>query len=552
MENIYLKFGDDIETSDKNKDGIDDYYEYMMCQGILKTRSGTKVFEGVDYNTLMKNSDYDNDLVKNGDEIEIVFYNDKPYVSLHSDPTLINSDRDQFNDFQEYNNCTNPLVQSYLINTDEYREIYNKGDYVYTEQADKYLNKSFLGIKKVTFDYFVDAVFCGSENYFDILASAVGGEDLIVQQDKKLLVEYLSNLLNIANSDVTNAGAIDVAITVTKGGKDFLDSLEKLVDDKSVSSYINEDTKKAIAEERKAIAKLNSEIDIRRNNKTIDKASYNSSMEEIARRQSDLDHGRFAETYQKDFKNHKEKYNKRFEEFGNVLDFVEFGYARYSSITNIVENSNKIAKFAQFKSFLKELSKSDFDYLAEAAYSVLKEINDQEDGNYNKTALSQYVYETIGDAVNIGLDKAIEKASGSAGAVLTITKIVLGVFLGKNLSLQRENLLIADFTTPLVIIALNDVINYGEQKDSKIGQTNYLYEGGYYCNISSNLMMYAISARLYGEDKYLDLSEERSGIIGWLFDYNPLDHSSSTISKAYNNTKSLEDKLLRYYVYSKV
>ena len=46
------------------------------------------------------------------------------------------------------------------------------------------------------------------------------------------------------------------------------------------------------------------------------------------------------------------------------------------------------------------------------------------------------------------------------------------------------------------------------------------------------IMMYAISARLYGEDKYLDLSEERSGFIGWFFDYNPLDHSSSTISKA--------------------
>jgi len=63
---------------------------------------------------------------------------------------------------------------------------------------------------------------------------------------------------------------------------------------------------------------------------------------------------------------------------------------------------------------------------------------------------------------------------------------------------------------------------------------------------------YAISARKYGEDEYLDLSAKRTGIIGWLFDYNPLDHSTATRAKAYNNTVSLNEKLNRYNCYVKV
>ncbi len=54
------------------------------------------------------------------------------------------------------------------------------------------------------------------------------------------------------------------------------------------------------------------------------------------------------------------------------------------------------------------------------------------------------------------------------------------------------------------------------------------------------------------KDEYLDLSAKRTGIIGWLFDYNPLDHSTATRAKAYNNTVSLNEKLNRYNCYVKV
>lgn len=553
LESIYLKFGDDIESSDENKDGLDDYYEYMMCQGLLKTRSGTTAFEGVDYDVLMSNSDYDEDLVKNGDEIEVIFYGDKPYLSIHSDTTLKYSDRDVYTDFQEYNNCTDPLTQSYVINAGEFREIYNKGDYVYTEQADDYLSGSEAGI---AFKYFVDVVFCGSEDYFDVLASAAGGEDLLVKQDKKLLADYLSTLLESSdesNQKTKDEGAIDFALTTAKAGNDYLSSLEKLVGDKAYNKALANELKTAISEKRKEIASLQSKIDIARKNKSISRTNYNAEMEKISSWQSDIDRGRFAQNYEKDFAANKKKFKDRFEDFGAVLDFVSYGYGRIQSIQNIVEYSNQLAQFGQFKSLLTELSHSDFDYVAEASSAVLKEITDSEDGNYRSTAISTYFYDAIGDAVDIGLDKAVEKLGGSAAAVFTISKVIIGAFLGENLSLNRLNLLNADFTTELVIITLDDVeYNCGKTITSKLDIQEYICEGAYKCNNTKNMFIYAISARKYGEDEYLDLSAKRTGIIGWLFDYNPLDHSTATRAKAYNNTVSLNEKLNRYNCYVKV
>lgn len=553
LESIYLKFGEDIESSDENDDGLDDYYEYMMCQGLLKTRTGTTAFEGVDYDVLMSNSDYDDDLVKNSDEIEVIFYDDKPYLSIHSDPTLKNSDRDIYSDFQEYNNCTDPLTQSYVINAGEFREIYNKGDYVYAEQADDYISGSEAGI---AFTYFVDVVFCGSEDYFDVIASAVGGEDLLVKQDKKLLADYLSTLLNSSdesNDKIKDEGAIDFAISVAKSGNDYLSSLETLVGEKAYDKALTEELKTAISEMRQEIASLQSKIDIARNNKSISRNDYNAEMEKIASWQSDIDRGRFAQKYKEEFAANKQKFNDRFKDFGYALDFVSYGYGRIQSIQDIVEYSNQLAQFGQFKSLLTELSHSDFDYVAEASSAVLKEIKDSEDGNYTSTALSTYFYDAIGDAVDIGLDKAVEKLGGSAAAVFTISKLVIGTFLGENLSLNRLNLLNADFTTELVIIALDDVeYNCGKTITSKLDIQEYICEGAYKCNNTKNMFIYAISARKFGEDKYLDLSAERSGFIGWLFDYNPLDHSTATRAKAYNNTVSLNEKLTRYSCYVKV
>ena len=80
----------------------------------------------------------------------------------------------------------------------------------------------------------------------------------------------------------------------------------------------------------------------------------------------------------------------------------------------------------------------------------------------------------------------------------------------------------------------------------------YICEGTYSCNEAKNMLIYAISARRFGEDKYLELCAERSGIVGWLFDYNPLDHTSKTRAKAYNNKVSLDEKFSRYNCYIKV
>lgn len=550
LEDIYLEFGKDIETNDVNKDGLDDYYEYMMCQGILKTRTGTTVFADVDYNTLMSNSDYDEDLLKNGEEIEIKYYGEKPYVVIHSDPTIKNSDHDIYSDYEEFNNGTNPLRQSYVINVEEFNELYNKGSYVYAAQADKYLSKSDLSL---AFSYFVDVVFCGSESYFDVLASAVGGENLLVKEDKRLLVEYLSNLLDMSTEKSQEDGAIDMALSVVDGGYDFLDSLDSLVGDKVSSKILANETKEAIDDARKEISELQSEIDLGRNAGTINRKTYNERMSEISSKQSDLDRGRFAQEFEAEFNEHKEKYQKRYEDFGNVLEFVEFGYARIESINKLIDYSNQLAKFGQFKVLLEELSYTDFDYVAEAASSILSEIEKQEDGTYSYTAVSQFFYEAIGDAVEYGIDEVLDALGGNANAVFNISKLLVGTFLGNNLSLNRKNLLNADFTTTLVIMTLDDIKNIcGNTKMSKFGTSFYICESESDCNSIKDSMIYAISARKFGEDKYNELCSDRSGIIGWLFNYNPLDHSDKTMKKVEDNISMLNAMLIKYNCYIKV
>lgn len=567
-------FGTDPHNVDTDGDGLTDYLEIYTLgynplaidtdeDGILdgdedEDEDGlSNLFEVSEFGSNPIFSDSDHDGLKDDEELK-----------FGTSPVMKDTDEDGISDYDEYYLFnTDPLIsnpsemqytKTYTV--DDIEGSYDKGLYpTITLSGDSDCIKNFhmSALKRTpcinaSMVGYIGSAYCfETTGNIDVIASALGGEDLLVKQDKKLLTNYLSTILDMPTDN--EDGVIDVTLEVIDANYEFLDCLETLVGEKAYDKILADEVKVAIADLRKEISELQSEIDLARNARTIKSKTYNQRLGEIAKKQSDLDRGRFAQKYEAEFNEKKAKFNKRFDDFGKILDFVQFGYARYESINNLVEYSQKLARFGQFKELLEDLSRSDFEYVAEAASSVLNEVKKQEDGTYKYTAASQYLHDAVSDAVEWGVDYALGECFNDANAVLAITKLLTKTFLGKNLSLKRENLLNADFTTTLVLMTLDNVKNIcGSAKKSKLDISYYICEDEVNCSSIRNSMIYAISARKFGEDMYLKLSDERSGVIGWLFDYNPLDHSTATRTKAYNNTIMLADMLEKYDRYIRV
>lgn len=92
-------------TTDSDKDGISDYYEKAINDGKLRLGSGRTIAGKLD----IQNDDTDGDGLKDGQEIEVAEVDGKIYVKYDSDPTLMDSDSDGYDDYTEFKNGTSPL-----------------------------------------------------------------------------------------------------------------------------------------------------------------------------------------------------------------------------------------------------------------------------------------------------------------------------------------------------------------------------------------------------------------------------------------------------------
>lgn len=86
--------------TDSNNDGISDYFTALMCSGVLVTGTGKKLFQGIPMSEIQKNSDYDNDGIKNGDEVKVIFdsKHKKVYLKVISSPVENDTDKDGVKD----------------------------------------------------------------------------------------------------------------------------------------------------------------------------------------------------------------------------------------------------------------------------------------------------------------------------------------------------------------------------------------------------------------------------------------------------------------------
>lgn len=114
---------------DSNNDGISDYYTELIYSGELLTTDG-KSFEGYHFGS---SADYDGDGLLNGEELVITEADNRIYMQMVSDPTLVNSDGDQYDDYQE--------VEVY--NTDPFAVSLTNSEVNYAAQSELYLAYNF-------------------------------------------------------------------------------------------------------------------------------------------------------------------------------------------------------------------------------------------------------------------------------------------------------------------------------------------------------------------------------------------------------------------------
>ena len=87
--------------TDTNADGITDYHTRLICDGKIRTGTGSNPFGDRSFEEIQASSDLDGDGLKNGDEVEIVQTEDLIYLYYHSSPILNDTDGDGYYDNED-------------------------------------------------------------------------------------------------------------------------------------------------------------------------------------------------------------------------------------------------------------------------------------------------------------------------------------------------------------------------------------------------------------------------------------------------------------------
>lgn len=165
-----IEFEKEISVDkDKNKDGIEDYYEYLMGTGELTTTTNKTIFEGLYDELITRGKDFDDDGLDNCEEIEIVFFNNVPKVKVITNPIFNDTDGDDYLDGEEKTMGTDPLTKEDIIINADYLKI---GESMAAGVAsDDYINSNgFLMLG----ERFIDVYICGGKfDYIRMIQSSM-------------------------------------------------------------------------------------------------------------------------------------------------------------------------------------------------------------------------------------------------------------------------------------------------------------------------------------------------------------------------------------------
>lgn len=102
-------------VTDSNTDGISDYYTRLLNDGVLVLPNGSTEMIGVADSCGWDNDDWDGDGLLNGEELVVTTTSaGKTYVKYISNPRIVDTDGDGYNDFEEIKGRnTNPLAPTF-------------------------------------------------------------------------------------------------------------------------------------------------------------------------------------------------------------------------------------------------------------------------------------------------------------------------------------------------------------------------------------------------------------------------------------------------------
>lgn len=165
-----IEFEKEISVDkDKNKDGIEDYYEYLMGTGEITTTTNKTIFYGLYDEVINRGKDFDDDGLTNSEEIEIVFVNGIPKVKVNTNPIFNDTDGDDYLDGEEIVMGTDPLSKEDIIINSDYLKI---GERMAAGVAsDDYINSNgFLMLG----ERFIDVYICGGKfDYIRMIQSSM-------------------------------------------------------------------------------------------------------------------------------------------------------------------------------------------------------------------------------------------------------------------------------------------------------------------------------------------------------------------------------------------
>lgn len=223
-------------VTDSNNDGISDYYTELIKEGKLVVSNGSTEFKYIDFNydkNGIFSDDYDGDGLKNGEEFSILISNGKTFISLLSNPVLMDSDGDGLDDAEEVKQKSDPLTWS--VSNSVINFFTNSDNYYYEYTADL-MDDGFLRWFN-EYAAIIYGVWDKEELYRDLIIDYYcnyATEDMMnneeVEEQKRLWIDTLYSWLNnlegivqVGSDSYTYVREIYGLVDIAKGIKEMED-----------------------------------------------------------------------------------------------------------------------------------------------------------------------------------------------------------------------------------------------------------------------------------------------------------------------------------------
>ena len=541
-------FGNTIEvldaitptTKDSNNDGLDDYVTQLILDGKIVLSNGSRELWGIDFSLdFLENAsdDWDNDGLKNGEELQLRAKDGKAYLVLNTHPCRKDTDGDGYSDLNEQKANTDPKKHS--IQREALDEILNV-PYYHKKLAETYdpdaYDEGYTWIAKVENGMLnIDAfVFAGGhakrkELYWELMIeyyTTTGEEILLGQTEAQMTFMHLAEALHSLQADYYDAKLETLSSATDLEGywsnsKDIFSFIRKIEDTNLSEDALSEkQTKEFLDEILKQAGKLKVKLPVKwQGNEHIKKLFDN------------------MEDYLKKADNISEKLGK----IGDVLLYVEAAADVISTIGNMQKVNAHCAVFeANLKALQYIMYNSHDAFARSAAGALVEQISGEFFNRYNPLFTS-----IIDNGLSIGIEllkDAIGSAFPPAGIFLIVLDAVVAV-VGWISGTEEE----VHSTYKLICFnEMADAYTYWINKQIEDGfGSNYYISGSERPSLTHNIQNLA-KIRELGEKQYL----EHYDITTWIWaNRKKYENLKKTINNHIARNNTAANALANYKVF---